>query len=134
MKLGNQQLRIMEQLWAAGPLSARDLTDRLAADGKGGPMAHSTVQTQLRALLNKGAVAYDRRGRAFEFRALVGGGQTRREATRRFAERFHNGSTRAMICDLIASERLSGDDLSEIRRLIDRHDKAGESTDAAAGE
>ncbi|MEM9881773.1 MAG: BlaI/MecI/CopY family transcriptional regulator [Planctomycetota bacterium] len=134
MKLGSQQLRIMEQLWAAGPLSARDLTDRLAGDGKGRPMAHSTVQTQLRALLNKGAVAYDRRGRAFEFRASVGVGQTRREATRRFAERFHNGSTRAMICDLISSERLSDDDLTEIRRLIDRHTGGDESVDRAAGE
>jgi BlaI family penicillinase repressor len=63
-KMGQVQLKIMQLLWKLKRATARELTDEL---NKADAIAHSTVQTLLRQLENKGSVNHEQDGRTFYF-------------------------------------------------------------------
>ena len=114
---GDQQLRLMRQLWRR-PLSARELTGALNAEPEHPPMAHSTVQTLLRPLEAKGAIDHFQEGRTFIFRPLVEEGRSLAQATRQLLDRLFSGSVRGLVAHLLENEPVSPTELREIERLI----------------
>ena len=114
---GEQQLRLMRQLWKQ-PRTARELTDALNAEPGGAPMAHSTVQTLLRQLEGKGAVDHSQDGRAFVFRAVMEEERSLAQATREFVDRIFGGSVQGLMAHLLENEPVSEQELAKIERLI----------------
>ena len=114
---GEQQMRLMRQLWR-GPMSARELTAALNTKLGVEPMAHSTVQTLLRQLEAKGAVAHEEKERTFIFRAIVEEKRTVTQATRELVERLFNGSAQGLVAHLIESEQISSEEIAKIEALI----------------
>ena len=88
-KLGRMQLRIVQVLWERGRSTAREITDAL---NETEPVAHSTVQTLLRTLEEKGAVDHDVEGRTFVFYPVVQEDKVRRSATRDLLRRLFDGN------------------------------------------
>jgi len=116
LKFGKVQLQIMRVLWEKGQASAREITEVL---NEAEAVAHSTVQTLLRQLEAKGAVAHRREERAFVFYPLVTEATVTRSEVRRLTERLFRGSTGGLMAHLLKEERISGDELDEIKRLIE---------------
>lgn len=77
-RLGRVQLLIMQVLWDKGRATAREITDAINASE---PIAHSTVQTLLRGLEEKGAVSHEAEGRTFVFLPLVAEDKFKRSTT-----------------------------------------------------
>ena len=119
-KLGRVQLLIMQTLWTLGRASAREITDAL---NKIEPIAHSTVQTLLRGLEDKGSITHEADGRAFVFFPLVKVDKFKRSATRDLLERVFGGDVGSLVAHLLNTEKVSSRDLSEIRKLIDERDR-----------
>ena len=115
-KFGKVQLQIMQVLWEKGHASAREITEVLNRDE---PIAHSTVQTLLRQLEAKGAVSHRRQDRTFVFRPLVKEASVARTEIRGLTERLFGGSTGGLMTYLLKEERISRDELREIKRLLD---------------
>jgi BlaI family penicillinase repressor len=115
-KLGRVQLRIMQILWKSGRATAREITESLNASE---PIAHSTVQTLLRTLQDKASIDHQVEGRTFVFTPLVQEDKYRRTATRDLLERAFGGNVSSLVAHLLANERLSRKELSELRDLID---------------
>ena len=122
MKLGRVQLQIMRVLWGRGEATARDVTDDLSAQE---PIAHSTVQTLLRQLEGKGAVAHERRDRTFVFRPLVQEDAVSRTSLRDVLDRVYQGSVFGLVSHLLENERISPEELERLRRLIDEKKEEG---------
>ena len=115
LRLGRVQLRIMQVLWQRDRATARQITDALNADQ---PIAHSTVQTLLRGLEVKRAIAHDTEGRTFVFYPLVREGHVARSVTRELLDRVFGGSVSNLVAYLLKNEKVSPDELREIRRMI----------------
>lgn len=115
-RMGRVQLRIMQVLWANGRASAREITDALNEEE---PIAHSTVQTLLRKLEEKGSVAHDAQDRTFLFYPLVEEDHVTRDATRDLIERVFAGSVAGLVSYLVREERIPRKELEQIRKLID---------------
>jgi len=113
--MGVVQLRIMRALWQKGRATARELTEALSRKR---PIAHSTVQTLLRQLEAKGAVAHDVQRRTFVFHPLVTEQQVRRSATRELLSRVYNGSAFGLVAHLLRNERISRNEMRRIRQLL----------------
>ena len=67
---GALESAVLTTLWQAGaPLSATEVRERLAAQGKGGAdaLAYTTVVTILTRLFEKGALSRERDGRAYRY-------------------------------------------------------------------
>lgn len=115
-RLGRVQLKIMQVLWRKRRATAREITEAL---NESEPIAHSTVQTLLRKLEAKKAIAHEVADRTFVYRPLVDPEKVRRNATQELIDRVFGGSLGGLVSYLLRHEQMSRKELDEIRRLID---------------
>lgn len=114
--LGKVQLKIMQALWARGRATAREITDDLSREA---PIAHSTVQTLLRQLAEKGAVTHDVEERTFVFRPLYQPDEVATTATRDLLGRVFHGSVFGLVSHLLRHEKVSPEEMARLRALLD---------------
>ena len=115
--LGRVQLAIMRVLWARGRANAREITDALGAERA---IAHSTVQTLLRQLEEKGAVGHEVLGRTFIFVPLVEEDRVTRSATQDLIDRLFGGDAAGLVAYLLEQERIPRAELQGLRKLIEK--------------
>lgn len=113
--IGRVQMRIMQYLWAAGRANAREITDALSAEE---PIAHSTVQTLLRQLEEKNAIAHDADNRTFVFYPLIAECDYKKGAAEELIGRFFDGSPSELFAFLLENETLDAGELAKIRQMI----------------
>lgn len=114
--LGRVQSEILRVLWQRGKASAREISDELNARR---PIAHSTVQTLLRKLEAKGAIAHSTDDRTFIYYPLIEEDSVRKSAARDLIERAFEGSAAGLVAWLLRKERIPAAELKAIRKLID---------------
>jgi len=119
-QFGRVQLLIMQVLWDKGRANAREITDTL---NTGEPIAHSTVQTLLRGLEEKGAISHQVEGRTFIFLPQIREDKFKRCATSDLVERVFGGSAGTLVAHLLKNENVSRQEIDEIRKLINRRGK-----------
>jgi BlaI family penicillinase repressor len=115
-RLGRVQRLMMQVLWSRGRATAREITDAL---NEAEAIAHSTVQTLLRKLEAKGAVAHDVEDRTFVYRATLREDEATRSATRELVERVFGGSAAGLVAYLLENERIPRKELERIRALVE---------------
>ena len=118
IQLGVVQTRIMHVLWELEKCTARQITDALNQLFPEEPIAHSTVQTLLRGLMDKGAVEHHTEGRTFVFEPLIAQDKIRKSATRDLLQRVFEGNASELVSYLINNEKVSKEELTEIKKLI----------------
>jgi predicted transcriptional regulator len=106
--------RVMEVLWSSGNGTVSEV---LAALKSSRPPAFNTVQTILRILEKKGYVRHTEEGRAFRYFPLVDKADVTRSAVQSVVRRFF-GSPGALALNLLTSEKVTPEELRNIRRLI----------------
>jgi BlaI family transcriptional regulator, penicillinase repressor len=116
------ELEILKVLWAESPLPVRDVRARLA-ERAGRILSHSSVITMLNIMVRKGYLRRKKDGKAFLFvpkvdQERVAGGILGDMLTRVF-----DGSSRAMVLNLLETADLDAEELAELRRLIGRKAK-----------
>ena len=116
-QLGRMQFRIMQVLWDLGRANAHVRSPTRSIPRT--PVAHSTVQTLLRQLEAKGAVGHEATGRTFVFFPRLKEDKVKRTATRDLLERVFGGNVGSLVAHLLKHERLSRNELDELKRLID---------------
>jgi BlaI family transcriptional regulator, penicillinase repressor len=119
-QLGRVQLLIMQVLWERSRATAREITDAINASE---PIAHSTVQTLLRGLEEKKAVAHEAKDRTFVFFPLVQEHAFKQSATRDLVERVFGGSVESLMAHLLKNEKVSREEIEGIRKLINHRAK-----------
>jgi len=117
LRLGRVQTRIMKVLWQRGRATAKEITDALSRKKD---IAHSTVQTLLRKLEAKGAVAHEVEDRTFVFYPCVTENAVTRSATRELMARMFDGSPSGLVAYLVKNEQISKKELDEIKSLIEK--------------
>ena len=117
-KLGRVQLQIMQVLWAKGGATAREITDELNRQSKT-PIAHSTVQTLLRKLEEKGAVTHESQGRTFVFRAMHDESAVATSATHDLLSRVFHSSVSGLVAHLLKHEKISDEEMAQLKKLIE---------------
>jgi BlaI family penicillinase repressor len=110
----DRELDIMTVLWDRGPSTVAEVRAQLKDD-----LAHTTVQTMLRILSEKGYVAHVEEGRAHRFRALVQRDEAAQSALRRVVDSLLEGSPSLVLSHLIRDRRLTKNEIEEMRRLLD---------------
>ncbi|TWT90289.1 Penicillinase repressor [Pseudobythopirellula maris] len=119
-QLGRVQLLIMQVLWAKRRATARQITDAI---NEIEPIAHSTVQTLLRGLEEKGSVSHETEGRTFVFLPLVVEDEFKQNATRDLLDRVFSGNVGKLVTHLLKNENVPKEEIDEIRKFINRRSK-----------
>ncbi len=118
--LGTAELETLKALWDLGPSPVRAVMDYLHQSRR--RLAYTTVQTTLTRLVQKGFVACNKSELAYVYRARVSREQLSRSRLKNLLNQLYDGSAGPLVLQLIQSERLTAEEISELHRLIDELD------------
>ena len=116
-KLTNAELAIMELLWDAEQLTARQIREQLYADST--KAQHGTVQRLLQSLEEKGVVQRDRSLGVHLFSATMtrqayGGSQLES-----LADKLTGGSIAPLLTHLLDQKKLNKAEIKRLRKLLE---------------
>ncbi len=112
------ELAVLKLLWEGDSLTAREIRDRLYPSGT--PSDHATVQKLLQRLEQKKLVSRDRSSFAHVFRATVTCDTLAGEQLEALAAKLTDGSMVPFILHAVSAKKLTAEERSEIRRLLNR--------------
>lgn len=110
--LNRNELEALRVLWEHGPLKPGEIQDHF-----GWPIENATLRSVLRVLVEKGQARRRKEGKAFYYRATASRRGVLSNMARRMALVFTGGSAADLIAQLIRQERLSPEEIDELRRI-----------------
>ena len=112
------ELAILRVLWARGPSSVREVHETLVEEDGRGDTGYSTTLKMMQVMYEKGLLARDESVRPQVYRAVRGEEQTQREMVSDLVDKVFGGSARKLVLRAVESEKVSADELVEIRKLL----------------
>ncbi|WP_417449459.1 BlaI/MecI/CopY family transcriptional regulator [Kordiimonas sp.] len=107
--------KVMEALWRAHPLSAEDVTTDVAAEHN---WSVGTVKSLLNRLLSKGAISAEKDGRRYLYSPVLSHDDYMTREGQGVLDRLFDGRVSALLTHFSRHEKLSGDDIAELKKLI----------------
>ncbi len=114
-KLFDSEMKVMEILWENEPVTAKEIS-LIAAEAIG--WNKNTTYTIIKKLEGKGFLKREEPG--FLCTSLVSREEIRRSETQTLVDKLFGGSKKALFSALLADEKLSADDLKELREMIEK--------------
>ena len=108
------ELEVMRILWQHGESKPAEIHERFPWK-----IRNSSLRSYLTILLEKGHVVRRRLGKAYFYRAKTQRQSALRSMIRDLTRVCCDGSVEALLCQLIRSEKLSEEDLLELKRRAD---------------
>ena len=119
-RISETEWEIMNVVWAKGPCTAGEIIEALRqTDASWHPR---TAKAFLNRLVKKKALGFSPEGRAYVYRALVRREECIDAASQSFLERVFGGSLKPMIAHFVEREKLSPEEIRELRRLLKKPD------------
>ena len=120
MKISEAESKVMEVFWRAEvPLSADDV---VAAMDNDRDWSAGTIRTFLTRLVKKKALAAKPDGRRYLYRPLIPRQDYVHKQSRDLIDRLFGGRITPFITQFAERQRLSRDEIEELKRLIERLD------------
>ncbi len=116
-KISAAEIEILQILWRQSPLSADQIVDHLQQKKNTHPR---TAKTLLNRLLKKQALGFHEKNRKYHYYPLIDKTDFYREQSDTFLENFFEGRLTPLISLFSERNKLSDDDLSELKMLIDK--------------
>lgn len=113
------ELEILNVLWAHKGCTVREVHRALYRNGGG----YTTALKLMQVMHSKGLVERDEAQRAHVYRAAVSKERTQRRFLRELVHRVFDGSSSQLVLHALGSQRASREELSEIRKLLDKLDQ-----------
>jgi BlaI family transcriptional regulator, penicillinase repressor len=111
-----QELAIMKVVWRLEKATVRDVYDALRAKRS---VAYTTVMTMMKTLEEKGYLLKTRLDRAYVYRPARPRTQVVGAMVRDFVDRVFDGAAGSLMLHLAKDRRLSKDERTRIRRIIE---------------
>lgn len=116
MNISNSELDVLKVLWEESPLSAKTIVARLE---KTHDWHEKTIRTLLNRLIKKGALHYQKEGRAFLYSPAIHKDSYQQKASTTFINRLFSGRISPLVAGFAKSNQLQQDDIDELKQLID---------------
>ncbi len=106
----------MKVVWSQGPCAAGEI---IAALQQTDPSWHPrTAKAFLNRLVKKKALGFTKEGRGYLYRPLVRQEECVDAASESFLKRFFGGSLKPMVARFVEGDKLSPEEIRELRRLL----------------
>ena len=115
--LTDVELEFMNELWALGQGSVREVLDRLPPDRN---LAYTSGATILRILDEKGFVESEKNGKSLIYRPLLEKDRYQSRSLQNLSRTLFDDTPATLVARLVDDEGLTEDDLEEIRALVER--------------
>ncbi|MEN6492770.1 MAG: BlaI/MecI/CopY family transcriptional regulator [Thermoguttaceae bacterium] len=121
------ELEIVQMLWRTGEVTLSEAQRAL-----GRPVGYTTVQTRLNRLVAKGVVARSK-DRPAHYRVVVRPEEVSAGHLDLLLERVSNGRIVPLVAHLLKRQRLSPDEIAQLKRLIAESEQAAGANDTKPG-
>jgi len=112
------ELQILKVLWQQSPMLARDMQAALSEVGR--ELAKTSVITTLNTMVGKKYLKRKKRGNMYLFTPCISEDQVNNRVLGDVVDRVFDGSASAVLMTLFDVKDLEGDELRELRTLINR--------------
>ena len=119
--LSNAEWRLMNYLWENGSGTISEMEQYFS--GITNWDRHVLIM-MLKRMEAKGAVAYEKQGRAKQYYPIVEKAQSCIQETRDFLDRVYQGSMGLMLTTMVKQEEISSSELEELRKILNQDEKA----------
>jgi len=123
IRLGRLELKIMNVIWKKGNATVHDVRDALS---RGRKPAYSTILTMMRKLEAKGYLEHDVDDRTYVYHPTISQQAVRQGVLSDILDRLFEGSPSLLLTSLVEQNRISQEELSEVRKLIRKRRKQNE--------
>jgi BlaI family penicillinase repressor len=113
------ELEILTVLWERGAATVREVHEALSGKGTG----YTTVLKQMQVMVEKGLLKRSERFRSHVYEARARREQTQQRLAGNLLERAFGGSAANLVLGALASQKVSAEELAEIRRVLDEFEK-----------
>jgi predicted transcriptional regulator len=113
--LTDQELEIMKIVWARDSATVRDVYEEMLKHRK---IAYTTVMTMMGILEQKGHLKKSAEERAYVYTPAQPQREVVGNMVRDFVKRVFNGSAKPLLVHLVENQKLSEDELDEVRKLL----------------
>ncbi len=120
-ELTERELELMHAFWDRGELTAADVRDALAEQGR--DLAYTTVATLVRILLDKGFLTQTNDDRPFRFVPARSYEEVSRSLLGDLVERVFGGSRTKLLVRLFEEEKLSPVEKKRLKEILDEKGK-----------
>lgn len=119
-RISAAEWQVMKTLWDNSPATTNEVVDALTPVTTWKP---KTIMTMLSRLVKKGALAYKKKGRSYEYYPLVGAEECIKFESRTFLERVYDGAHRKLLVSFLEDAELSDDDIGELKEMLEQRGK-----------
>jgi len=119
-RISDTEWEVMRVVWSHAPCSAGQIIEFLVNRD---PTWHpKTVKAFLNRLVRKGALGFRKEGRAYVYRPQVKKEACVDAASTSFLQRVFGGSLKPMLAHFVERQKLSEEEIRELRRLLNNRD------------
>lgn len=115
-KIADSEWEIMKIIWKSPNITSTEIIKDVQ---KTKDWKASTIKTLINRLLKKEVIGFNQKGKEYYYFPLVGEAQCVNEESENFINRVFNGSINSMLVNLVNSNKLTNDDLEELKSLLD---------------
>lgn len=121
-QISESEFEVMKIIWKHAPISTNEITEKLLQTTSWSP---KTIHTLIKRLTTKGALSYEKQGRVFVYTPLIQEKEYVDEKSSSFLKRYYDGNITAMLSAYMEHERLSEDEIEDLRSLLTQKSKKG---------
>lgn len=116
------ELQVLSVLWETSEATAREVSESLP-DGK--KRAYTTVLSVMQMMEKKGLVTRTSEGVAHIWSATVSRNEVTVPLVRKLKRNVFGGSASAIVQQLLGGDKVSPEEIAEIRTILDEHESEG---------
>ena len=117
--ISDAEWQVMKVLWGKSPLTSMEIIDSLRPDTTWSP---KTIHTLISRSVKKEALGVRKGSSFYQYFPLVTEEECRRVETKSFVQKVYDGSLHLLIANFIKDEKLSSEEIEELRRILDEKD------------
>ena len=120
VSISDAEWQVMRVLWSSGPATANEVVARLEGVRDWDP---KTVRTLINRLIKKGALGYEKEGRAYRYHPRLAREEAVHRETCSLLSRIGRVGLGPMIAAFIEEEALDPETIEDLRAILERKDK-----------
>ncbi|MFD3449750.1 BlaI/MecI/CopY family transcriptional regulator [Microbacteriaceae bacterium 4G12] len=120
-RISEAELEVMKVLWTKSPQTANEVIQELESTVDWSP---KTIRTLINRLVQKEAVSYHQdKGRMYAYYPLVSQERYLQVETKSLLKRFYGAAFKPLLVNFLKEEKLSREDIEELRQILDQKSK-----------
>ncbi len=115
-QISDAEWRVMKIIWANSPITANEVIDKLQDNTNWKP---KTIKTLIRRLVDKKALGFHQEGKSYLYFPIVLERDCIKVESEIFLKKVFDGSLNLMLANFIEEQRLSEEEIEELKGIID---------------